>query len=74
MITKEENFLRTFALTVADHYVRCGPWRVLLSVQVISRDSDCYLFHGRGQDYGFSFCPCCGQQVILLIAEPGKLR
>jgi len=73
LITKEENFLRTFALSVADHYVRCGPWRKLLASKTVTRDSDCYLFHGSGQDYGFTFCPCCGTQVILLITEPGKL-
>ena len=74
MTTKAEPFLRTFALSVADHYVRCGPWRVLLGAKTVLRDSDCYLFHGKDHDYGFTFCPCCGKQVILLTAEPGRLR
>ena len=73
-ITKNEEFLSTFALSVADHYIRCGPWRTLLADKAVRREEDCYLFHGITQDFGFCFCPFCGQQIILLTVEPGRLR
>ena len=72
LISKDEHFLETFALSVANHYMHCSTWRSLLK-DFFSREKDAYVFRGKDQDYGFSFCPHCGKQVCLLKTPPARL-
>ena len=74
LITRREDFLSAFALSVAEHYLRCSWWRKLIADKVVCREQDAYLFQGREADYGFSFCPFCSKQVVLLPCMPGRLE
>jgi hypothetical protein len=74
LTTRKEDFLQDFALSVAQHYMNCGRWRMWLGQEMFVRESDCYLFKGKTQDYGFAFCPACGKQVVLLRCPPRRFN